>query len=71
MSSIPLSNLLTKASFARANLEREQSFLEFENAEKQVLLEVRDAVREIETNTKRVEAYRLAGELAEKGWKPK
>lgn len=64
--SIPLSNFLTKASLAKANLELEQSFLEFENAEKQVLLEVRDAVREIETNTKRVEAYRLARELAEK-----
>jgi outer membrane protein TolC len=64
--SLPLSNIFTKAELAKANLELEKNLLELENLEKQVLLEVKDAVREIETNAKRVEAYRVARELAER-----
>jgi outer membrane protein TolC len=44
----------------------EKSQIELENLEDQALLEVKNAVRDIETNFKRVEAYRLARELAEK-----
>jgi outer membrane protein TolC len=36
------------------------------NLEQQVALEVSDAVRAMETNARRVNAYRLARELAEK-----
>lgn len=47
-------------------MEIEKSLLELKNQEKMALLEVRDAVREIDTNAKRVHALRLARELAEK-----
>lgn len=63
---LPLSNVLTRAEQARAKIELEKSMLELQDKEQQVLLEVRDAVREVETNAKRVEAYRIARELAEK-----
>jgi len=64
--SIPLSNLLTRAEYAQARVELEKSLLEFKDLEQRVFLEVRNAVRDIETNSKRVQAYRLARELAEK-----
>ena len=64
--SLPLSNLLTRADYVKARMELEKSQLELKNIEKQSLLEVKDAVREIETSAKRVNAYRLARELAEK-----
>ena len=64
--SVPLSNVLTRTEFVRARMGLEQSLLELKNSEKQILLEVRDAVRQIDTNAKRVEAYGLARELAEK-----
>ena len=38
---------------------------ELENIEKQIFLDVKNSVRDIETNAKRVQAYRLARELAE------
>lgn len=62
--SLPLSNVFTRADLVRARMELEQSLLELENLEKQTILEVRDAVREVKTNAKRVEAYRVARELA-------
>jgi outer membrane protein TolC len=64
--SIPLSSFTTKADYVRAKLEAEKSQLELKSFEKDVYLEVRDAVRDIETNAKRVQAYRIARELAER-----
>ena len=63
--SIPLSNFTTRADYVRARMELEKSQLELENIEKQIFLDVKNAVRDIETNAKRVQAYRLARELAE------
>ncbi|GAI66346.1 unnamed protein product, partial [marine sediment metagenome] len=45
-------------------MELEKSQLELENIEKHIFLDVKNAVRDIETNAKRVQAYRLARELA-------
>ncbi len=64
--SLPLSSFTTKADYVRAKMEIEKSQLELINQEKQVYLEVKNAVRDVETNYKRVQAYRLARELAEK-----
>ncbi|NQT81331.1 MAG: TolC family protein [Candidatus Aminicenantes bacterium] len=64
--SIPLSSLTTKADYARARMEMEKGQIELKSLEKQVFLEVKNAIRDIETNFKRVQAYRLARELAEK-----
>lgn len=64
--SLPLSSLTTKADYVRAKMEIEKSLLELKNQEKQVFLEVRNAVRDVDTNFKRVQAYRVSRELAEK-----
>ena len=64
--SIPLSNFLTKADYVRAKMETEKSLLELKDSEKQIFLDIKNAVREVESNAKRVEAYRVARELAEK-----
>ena len=64
--SLPLSSFTTKADYARAQMEIEKSQLELVNLEKQVFLEVRNAVRDVETNFKRVQAYRVSRELAQK-----
>ena len=63
--SIPLSSFTSRADYVRAKMEMEKSQLELESTEKQIFLEVKNAVRDIETNAKRVQAYRLARELAE------
>ncbi len=47
-------------------MELEKDELELKDIEKQLFLEVKYAVRDIETNDKRVRAYRVARELAEK-----
>jgi outer membrane protein TolC len=64
--SLPLSSFTTKADYARAKMEIEKGLLELKNLEKQVFLEVRNAVRDVETNFKRVQAYRVSRELAQK-----
>lgn len=64
--SLPLSNFTTKADYVRARMELEKGELELKDIEKQLFLEVKNAVRDIETNDKRVQAYRVARELAEK-----
>ena len=64
--SLPLSSIFTRADYVRAKMELEKSQLELENLEKQTQLEVRNAVRDIETSAKRVDAYRVARELAER-----
>lgn len=64
--SLPLSNLTSRANYASARLELEQSQARLKSLEQQIRLEVSDTIRDIETNGKRVEALRLARETAEK-----
>jgi len=64
--SFPLGNALTRADVAYAQTDLAQSQVRLKNLERQVALDVADAVRAVETNAKRIEAYRLARELAEK-----
>ena len=61
---LPLSSLLTKADYVLAKASREQAALRLQHREQQVALEVRNAVRAVQTNFERVQAYRLARELA-------
>jgi len=62
--SLPLSNFTTRAAYARSKVELSQSLTKLKNLEQQISLEVRNAVRDIETNAKTVQAYRLAREFA-------
>lgn len=64
--SVPLSNFVTKAGYIRAQMELEQSLLELQNREKQVLLDVRNTVRDIESLAKRYAALKIASQLAVK-----
>jgi outer membrane protein TolC len=64
--SVPINNYISKDHFAQIQLSREQALLRVQSLEQQVYLEIKNAVRDVETNFKRVQAYRLARELAEK-----
>ena len=62
---IPTNLIFSRAQEAQARLALEQSLVDIQNQEKQIFLQVRSAVRTVKTNYKRVEAYRVARELAE------
>ncbi|HDJ22654.1 MAG TPA: TolC family protein [Candidatus Aminicenantes bacterium] len=64
--SLPLSNVLTRAEYVRNRLELEKSQLALKELERQIRLEVKNAVREIKSAAKKVEAFRTAREWAEK-----
>jgi len=64
--SIPINSIITRADYSRARLDLEQSRKTFKNQEQQAFLEIRNAVRTVQTNYLRVRAYRAARELAEK-----
>ncbi len=63
--SIPLNTFLSRAEYAQAKTDLDQSILKLKNQEQQIFLEIKTAVRAVQTNYKRVEAYRVARELAE------
>jgi outer membrane protein TolC len=62
----PLGNRAAKSRFTRARLEVEQAKAILERTEQRILVEVREAVRNVETNIKRVSVTRGARELAQK-----
>lgn len=62
---IPLANIFSKADLAQARLNMRQAMLELENQKEQVYLEIKNAVRSVEANYKRILAYTTARELAE------
>ncbi len=63
--SLPLANVLSRASLAQARLNLKQSMLDLENQKAQIYVEVKNAVRTVESNYKRIVAYTKARELAE------
>ncbi|MBN1940493.1 MAG: TolC family protein [Candidatus Aminicenantes bacterium] len=64
--SLPLGAIFSRAEVASANLELEQARLRLQNQEQQIFLEIRTAVRMVETNYLRIQAYRVARENAAK-----
>ncbi len=64
--SIPLNTVFSRAQQARARVDLKQTTLRLKNQEQQVALEIKNAVRAVQTDYKRVQAYRVARELAEK-----
>lgn len=63
---LPLGDVLGRANYAQARLELDQSLAGLKIKEQQVFLEVSDAVRNLETAAKMVDALRIARELAAK-----
>jgi outer membrane protein TolC len=63
--SVPINSVFSRAQYAQAKVSREQAELNLKNQEQQAFLEIRDAVRNVQTNYKRIQAYKVARELAE------
>ena len=63
--SIPITSIVTRAQYAQAKVSLEQAQVDLQNQEQQAFLEIRDAVRGVQTSYKQVQAYRLARELAQ------
>jgi outer membrane protein len=63
---IPLNTVFSRASVAQAKLNLDQATLRLKNQEQIIYLEIRNGVRSVESNYKRVQSYRVARELAEK-----
>jgi len=63
---IPLNTILSRAEYAQAKISLEQALLNLKDQEQQVFLEITTAVRAVETNYQRVQAYKAARELARK-----
>jgi outer membrane protein TolC len=64
--SIPLNSVISRAEYAQARVNLDQAMFRLKNQEQQVFLEIKNAVRGVQTDYKRVHAYRIARELAEK-----
>jgi outer membrane protein len=62
----PLGTSTQQTNLARAKLQYAQAQTELKSLELQVVIQVRDAARTVQTNQKRVETARTARELAEK-----
>lgn len=64
--SVPLNSVFTRATLAQARVNLEQAMLRLQNQEQQIFLEIKNAVRAVEANFQRVEAYKVARELAQR-----
>jgi outer membrane protein TolC len=64
--SIPLNTVFSRAMASQATVSLEQSRLSARDTEQQIFLEVRSAVRDVENNIQRIDAYGAARRLAEK-----
>jgi len=64
--SYPLNNILSRASYTQAKLNLNQTKLRLKNQEQQIFLEIKTAVRTVQTNHQRSKAYRVARKLAQK-----
>jgi len=63
---IPLNSFLSRAAYAQAKINMEQAMLNLKSQEQQIFLEIKNATRAVETDYKRVQAYKVARELAER-----
>lgn len=66
---LPLQNFISRASLARARLEKEQKLLEMEKLKKSIYHELTDIFKELRNNEKRMEASSRYRELMEKKFK--
>ncbi len=62
----PLNSIISRAAYAQARVDLEQAKLQLKEQEQQIYTDLKIAVRAVETNFKRIQALRIARELAEK-----
>jgi outer membrane protein TolC len=62
---VNLSDYLTRASYAQAKINMDQALASMKQQEQTVVMEIRNAVRTLETSFKQVQAYKLASNLSE------
>jgi outer membrane protein TolC len=62
----PLKSILSRAAHAQARVDLEQALLRVKNQEQQIYTDLKIAVRSVESNFKRINALKIARELAEK-----
>jgi outer membrane protein TolC len=62
---IPLNSIVSRAAYAQARVNLDQAVLRLKDQEQQIFLEIKTAVRAVQTNFKRAQAYKVARELAE------
>ncbi|NMD09576.1 MAG: TolC family protein, partial [Acidobacteria bacterium] len=63
---IGLNTVLSRAAYAQAELATQTADLSLKNTERAAVLEIRNAVRTVQTAFKQVQAYKIARDLAEK-----
>jgi len=62
---IPLNTIVSRAAFVQAKKSRERAAVRMKSLEQKAFLETKTTVRTVKTDYQRVEAYRIARELAE------
>jgi outer membrane protein TolC len=63
---LPLNTIISRAAYAQARVDLEQAKLQLKEQEQQIYTDIKIAVRAVETNFKRIQALRVARELAQK-----
>ncbi len=63
---VPLDTLFTQTTLIQARVNLKQAMLRLKNQEQQIFQEIRNAVRAVETNHQRVQAYKVARDLAQR-----
>ncbi len=63
---IPLDSIFTKSTLVQAKINLERAMLQLKNQEQQIFQEIRNAVRAVDTNWERVQAYKIARDLAQR-----
>lgn len=61
-----LNTIVSRAAYGQAQISRETAALTLKNAERAAILEIRNAVRTVQTTYLQVQAYKVARDLAEK-----
>lgn len=60
---IPLGNQAARSRYTRARLEAERTLAEIKNLEQEIILDVKETVRAVQSNLKRVEVTRVTSQL--------
>jgi len=63
---IPFNTFFSRANYAQARVNLEQAELQLKNQEQQIFLEIKNAVRAVQTNYQRVQSRTVARELAQR-----